>query len=1163
MSKLFPKGTPISVEMKRRIGRVRWHHYRERMLFGLEVTAAGCLATAVVFSIIEELFTFATTGRTILFILGGILTLGCAAVLIVRPFLQSRGYLSSLREKEIAERIGKKFPTIKDRLRNSLEIFEEQKNQNETDSFTAPHYSPVLIEESLRDLSGAAEGLEFTEIVSFGKVKHFGKILSVCVVAIALLFVVPQSGLGSALYRIVHFKTDFHTPSPFSFHITPGNVKVIKDDPVSIVVSLERNETEAAAGIRQSLPQTISLSVRETEEIQPETIIIRADSSGRFDYMIPSLKQSVEYFAEASGVQSAKYSLSVTERPVVRSMRVHLTPPSYTNLLPQYLDENIGDISDLPGTIVRWEIRPTKKIKAGKIEIKDSASANTMKVIPLSTRDSSLYASMILKHGGMYHISLEDTEGITNANPIEYKVAITPDEYPRVEITDPGKNVDITPAMDLPMQLKLHDDFGFSSLRIAYRLVQSKYEKPAERYSYATVPLPQAHIAGPTTQAQPYDETVGYDWNLSGMGLVPEDVIEYRAEVFDNDNVSGPKIGTSQTYLLRLPSIQEVFADADKGHAEAIQEMEQSENEAEDLKKDIDEISRDIKTDQKFDWQKQQKTQELAKKYEDLQKKMAEVKNKVDTVAKELEKNNVLSPETLEKYAELQKMMQDMNSPDFQEALKRMQEAMKDVNPEAMLQAMQQVQFSEEMFRKSIERTLSLLKRIQIEEKMDEMVKRANQLQQQEDTLQKETAKVSPDDKQKGDELSQRQNDINKELQELQHQLSELHNSMEQLPNEMPMSSLEKSEQAANDQNLQQSLQQSSQQLSAQQFQQALQSQQDASKGMQRLSQSLSETQEQLLTNEAQETMNALRKTTDDLLDLSQREEKLKDESKNDVNPNSPQFRQNAEEQADIQTDLSNVANNLMDLSQKSFVVTPDMGKAIGQAMNSMNQALNGSEQRNWPMISSQQEEAMTSLNKAASLTQESLQAMQQAGSGGGMESLMQQLQRLSMQQQGINIHTEQLGPNQGMTQEQMQEIGRLASEQDAVRKSLEQLNKEAQESQQRDRILGNLQKIADEMKEVVTNMKQNDINQNTVHQQERILSRLLDAQNSIRERDYEQRRTSTPGVTPSRPSPVTLQTTDKSEQIQRDLLKTLEEGYSKDYQDLIQKYFEALSKKE
>lgn len=72
----------------------------------------------------------------------------------------------------------------------------------------------------------------------------------------------------------------------------------------------------------------------------------------------------------------------------------------------------------------------------------------------------------------------------------------------------------------------------------------------------------------------------------------------------------------------------------------------------------------------------------------------------------------------------------------------------------------------------------------------------------------------------------------------------------------------------------------------------------------------------------------------------------------------------------------------------------------------------------------------------------------------------------------------------------------------------------------------------------------------------------MLDAQTSMRERDYEQRRTSTAGATPVRRSPAELQEESAQNRQRRDLLKAIEEGYSKDYQDLIRKYYDALDKR-
>jgi hypothetical protein len=187
---------------------------------------------------------------------------------------------------------------------------------------------------------------------------------------------------------------------------------------------------------------------------------------------------------------------------------------------------------------------------------------------------------------------------------------------------------------------------------------------------------------------------------------------------------------------------------------------------------------------------------------------------------------------------------------------------------------------------------------------------------------------------------------------------------------------------------------------------------------------------------------------------------------------------------------------------------------------------------------------------------------MMQGGSGSGAGSLMQQLQRMAGQQMSINMETQQMG---GMSQQQAAEAARLAKEQGAVQKSLEELNREAQESGEQKKVLGDLQKIAEEMNEVIQNLEQNHVNPETIKKQERILSRLLDASKSMHERDYEKKRKAETGANITRRSPKEIDPNSlEGKSLLRDeLLKALEQGYSKDYQELIRKYFEELEKSE
>jgi hypothetical protein len=188
---------------------------------------------------------------------------------------------------------------------------------------------------------------------------------------------------------------------------------------------------------------------------------------------------------------------------------------------------------------------------------------------------------------------------------------------------------------------------------------------------------------------------------------------------------------------------------------------------------------------------------------------------------------------------------------------------------------------------------------------------------------------------------------------------------------------------------------------------------------------------------------------------------------------------------------------------------------------------------------------------------------MQQGGGASmamGFEQFMQRLLGISGKQQGINQETQQLG-EQGMNALQRQAaMARLAAEQAAVKKSLEQL---LQEFGQRGEILGRLDQSAKDMEDVVKDLQQRRADRQTIERQQRILSRLLDAQRSMRERDYSKERQAETAKTYRAIDPGSLpgDLGEKQNRLYQDLLRALRENYTRDYRELIQRYFDALAK--
>ena len=100
-------------------------------------------------------------------------------------------------------------------------------------------------------------------------------------------------------------------------------------------------------------------------------------------------------------------------------------------------------------------------------------------------------------------------------------------------------------------------------------------------------------------------------------------------------------------------------------------------------------------------------------------------------------------------------------------------------------------------------------------------------------------------------------------------------------------------------------------------------------------------------------------------------------------------------------------------------------------------------------------------------------------------------------------------------------------------------------------------------MEEVVKDMNTQKLDDNLIQKQERILSKLLDAQISINERDFEKNRESNTGKDIVRESPQDLNLSEDKdiEKLKDELNKAVREGFSRDYENLIRKYYEALQK--
>ncbi|HTY08404.1 MAG TPA: hypothetical protein VMF29_04500, partial [Candidatus Edwardsbacteria bacterium] len=199
---------------------------------------------------------------------------------------------------------------------------------------------------------------------------------------------------------------------------------------------------------------------------------------------------------------------------------------------------------------------------------------------------------------------------------------------------------------------------------------------------------------------------------------------------------------------------------------------------------------------------------------------------------------------------------------------------------------------------------------------------------------------------------------------------------------------------------------------------------------------------------------------------------------------------------------------------------------------------------------------AQAALNQAAMAL---MQSASQSGGSPGSGDMMEDLEGMSSRQQALNQQTGQLADQQAELQLQAMQgqIPRLAAEQAAIRQGLQEFNQRYGDRADR---AGRLDDLAQEMENVVEDLKQGRVSRETQQRQEKILTRMLDAQRSLQERDVSRQRqaqagkddgTARPGAKARAPQP--------SWKNYQQWQNWRNEHFPLEYQQMLENYFRSL----
>lgn len=1149
----------IFFEFEKKLIKVNKKELNFKLTKNLFTAVVVFITAAFILILLESIFSFGTKVR-MFFYWGFVLTLAATfSYNISNYILRISNIIKPFNIIDFSRRIGRKFQSIKDSLSNSLSLFKFIKlNGN-----SGIYYSSELITASLEAEKNKTQNINFNSTIPYNIFRKLLLFLTGIIFIYVITFLFFPSALSSSLNRIINYKFNFIGEYGIKFDIQPGNIESFKGDKVLVKIKVIMNKpglkiNELNFYTKNVTTEGINVPVSEK--------VLKPDENEIFTTEIENISSSLIYYAEFKGINSDEYKITLADYPVIKNFKITIIPPDFTGLPQKVLDENQGDIYCIQGSRVSFEINANVELSKAGIIFNGNFSE-------FSVDGKSANGEVVITDNGNYKFSIADKEGIQSKNQNVYDIKIIKNEPPKITIIQPREsNYMLAGEKNVTLRAIITDDFGFSKLTLGFRKFYAN-STASNIYSVISVPLKNPDATS---------LEVPYVWDLSVLNLRVGESVEYYMEVTDNTG----NTTRSDVRTISYKSLSDMLKKTVQFTQDVRQNLKSMKEYLEDIQKEIKDARNDSKNTQDLGLNDPAKNKELQNKIENLKNSLEATQNKIDNAINELEKRNVLDEKTYEKYMQLQELYNKINTPEFQEKLKKLQEALKKNNPDEIRDAMKNMNFDEEAFKKQIEQLMELLKKIENLQKLAELTQRLDEIKKDQEALKQETENTDANNRTKMDELSGKQNSLQDKMNEFKEDLNNLLKNVKDTKDEFDSKSLEKLKNKLDSKDVKSKMQKSSNQLQNGNKKESEDTQQDIINDLEELNDDMQDTFDNAMNSNLNEKeINKLKDIKRNIDELSKEQQDLKEKTEDIKKSQKEELNNSAKEQNNLQNKLNQDINDLMELSQSGLPISPELGKEFGNAYNSMDKAQSQLGKGEKDDAVGNQGKAKTSLDNASKMLDDLIKSLEQQGkqkgkgnssNQGRMGQLMKRLSDLIGKQQSVNGEMQKFGENgqkgnngkggqEELTQEQKIKLDRLKLEQQNISKSLEELNAEFEKEKEKtgEKLLGDLNEVNKEMKEIIKDMGDYKVDKDLLEKQNRILSRMLDAQLSQREKDFEQKRESKPGEDMVRSSPpeIILSGPKSFNAFKEDFLKLQKQGYTEEYEALITKYLMEIKK--
>jgi hypothetical protein len=852
-----------------------------------------------------------------------------------------------------------------------------------------------------------------------------------------------------------------------------------------------------------------------------------AEGGERFWARVTAVASAGEYRVRALDVASPAYRVALLGRAAPMAFEIRYDYPAYTGRAAEVQSAPSADLVALAGTRARVSVLLDR-----------DAGAVSWTLASALERESPRRWTGSTTLGGNREFEIAVRDGQRERRHA-YRIEVIPDQPPVLTVLEPERNLDLPAGQQVPLAIAATDDYGLTDWSLVWRRESGAEERGV-----------LGRFAGAPRETQ-----ATATWDLSPLGLLPGQEVTFFLEVRDNDRVNGPKATRSAPLVIRFPLLSEIYEDIEAEHATAAEALERARRDAEELSRQVEDANRELDRRRPgrqagSSWEKEQAAREIAERQQQISDRLEQVQQGFERAAREAAEHDAFRQEILAKMQEIARLLREIESPELRDAMQRLQEAIEKTDRRGMEEAMRQLEWTQKEMLENLERTRAVLEQVRREERLDAAARRAEELARRQDALNREMQSAKSESERR--ELAAEQERRGEEAEALRQEVEALARELEQ--HQRPQAA-EASRQAAEEmeREAEPRMDQARRELQEGRPAEARRSGERARESLSKAASQLSEASQQMGNQGNQEQLAAVRRAAQDLVSLSQRQEELSTEGTSG--------RERAQWQKDLQQGAEQVEQDLREAAKDTPFLDSKAGRRLDEAVRRLSRSSQAFEQGNPGEGERQSGEAATALNEAVIALRDTEQSMCQGQNPGQGSNGRAQLQQMIGQQTELNRDTqslaERLSRQQRLLASDQQSLQEMAARQEAIRRGIEEALQQSREGD----VLGDLDAAQREMEEVSRRLAREELDRETMERQNRILSRLLDAQRSVNRREFREERESHAGREVERNSPAALtrEQMGAPERARHDLLRSQAERYAPEYRSLVEAYLRRL----